>query len=327
MLQHLIVLHIIFACMESNDSTVCIQRLHHRANEVDGIIYGEDRAMAISAAMVPKKAEDDVDMLPTVVLPDDGRFIDILGKRLSSNASSHPGFFLVLNMFPKTFDCWTFEAYLPTCSNCCFWRLFQQYACLCFCISFRMCPHSAQLGNWKRAQLVKMYSSGCQPLTTCNLPKKEAFANGTWGCKTSRGTAGTVTSFGPQGELKCLESQKHLGNNGNIKRVPIICHQRTSESNLKWRLLVECLHDFIHLSLVDRMLLAEMDLMVCFSHLFLVNSPDRGPRFLGPSFSAIQNSLAVWPPRARCQGGETGSCRSSVLTHWSLEAGEKPLFV
>lgn len=38
-----------------------------------------------------------------------------------------------------------------------------------------------QLGNWKRAQLVKMYSSGCQPLTTCNLPKKEAFANGTWG--------------------------------------------------------------------------------------------------------------------------------------------------
>ena len=60
-------------------------------------------------------------------------------------------------------------------------------------------------------------------------------------------------------------------------------------------------------------MLAEMDLMVCFSHLFLVNSLDRGPRFLGPSFSAIQNSLAVWPPRARCQGGETGSCRSSVL--------------
>ena len=101
MLQHLIVLHIIFACMESNDSPVCIQMLHHRANEVDGIIYGEDRAMAISASMVPKKAEDDVDMLPTVVLPDDGRFIDILGKRLSSNASSHPGFFLVLLCFRR----------------------------------------------------------------------------------------------------------------------------------------------------------------------------------------------------------------------------------
>ena len=46
------------------------------------------------------------------------------------------------------------------------------------------------------------------------------------GCKTSRGTAGTVTSFGPQGELKCLESQKHLGNNGNINCAPIISHPK-----------------------------------------------------------------------------------------------------
>ena len=89
--------------MESNDSTVCIQMLHHRPNKVDGIIYGEDRAMAISASMVPQKAEDEVDVLSTVVLPDDGRFIDILGKRLSLNASSHAGFFLVVLCFLRLF--------------------------------------------------------------------------------------------------------------------------------------------------------------------------------------------------------------------------------
>lgn len=88
---------------------------------MDGIIYGEDRAMAISASMVPKQAKkDDVDMLSTVVLPDDGRFIDILGKTLSSNASSHPGFVLVLLCFRRLLIAEPLKAYLPTCSNGCF---------------------------------------------------------------------------------------------------------------------------------------------------------------------------------------------------------------
>ena len=58
-------------------------------------------------------------------------------------AQTHPVILILFGfvVFPKTFDCWTFEACLPTCSNGCFWRLFQQHACLCFCISFRMCPH------------------------------------------------------------------------------------------------------------------------------------------------------------------------------------------
>lgn len=132
------------------------------------------------------------------------------------------------------------------------WLLLKAFPAIClfmFLHFLRNVPSPRdQLGNWKRAQLVKMYSSGCQPLTTCNLPKMQplpvAFGDG----PNFQGTAGTVTSFGPQGELKCLESQKHLG---NIKHVPIIYHQKASESNLKWRLLVDCLPDFIHLSLVE----------------------------------------------------------------------------
>ena len=170
-----------------------------------------------------------------------------------------------------------------------------------------------QLGNWKRAQLVKMYSSGCQPLTTCNLPKKEAFANGTWGWpKLPEVPLGLWHLLVHKASWNAWKTRSTLETMETSTVHPSFLIQKTSESNLKWRLLVD-FYMILYICHLWMLLLAEMDLMVCFSHLFLVNSLDRGPRFLGPSFSAIQNSLAVWPPRARCQGGETGSCRWSVL--------------
>lgn len=306
MLQHLILLHMIFACMESNHSPVCIQMMHHRANEVDGIIYGEDRAMAISASMVPQKAEDDVDMLSTVVLPDDGRFIDILGKRLSSNAASHHGFFLVLLCFPKTFDWWTFEACLPSCSNGCFWRLFQQLARLWF-LHFLRNVHS----QWSVRKLEEG-STGedvffrMSTFDYLQLAKDVAFANGTWGCKTSKVPLGLWHLLVHKASWNAWKARSTLETSKMHPSFTIKKHQSQIWNGHTDTLLVDFLHDFMHLSLVE-------------AHLFLVNScsfyceqsrieigasPNRGARFLGPSFSAIQNSLAVWPPRARCQGGE-----------------------
>eukprot|EP00913_Durusdinium_trenchii_P005310 g4956.t1 len=46
---------------------------------VDGIIYSQDRALAIFASMQPPEA---LEALDTVVMPDDGRFIDVLGQKL-----------------------------------------------------------------------------------------------------------------------------------------------------------------------------------------------------------------------------------------------------
>lgn len=46
---------------------------------VDGIIYGQHRALAISASMRQVKSD-----VPCVVLPDDGRFIDVLGRKMGS---------------------------------------------------------------------------------------------------------------------------------------------------------------------------------------------------------------------------------------------------
>ena len=43
--------------------------------EVDGLIFGQDRAVSITASMVPPS------LGAAVVLPDDGRFVDILQKR------------------------------------------------------------------------------------------------------------------------------------------------------------------------------------------------------------------------------------------------------
>lgn len=88
-----------FASVEKAVDAMSVAMEDPAVDFVDGIIYGEDRAMAISASMVPKKAEDDVDMLPTVVLPDDGRFIDILGKKLEEGSTGEDVFFRM-----STFD-------------------------------------------------------------------------------------------------------------------------------------------------------------------------------------------------------------------------------
>ena len=47
-------------------------------SQVDGLIYGQHRAISIVASMT-----DDAETDKTVVLPDDGRFVDILGKILA----------------------------------------------------------------------------------------------------------------------------------------------------------------------------------------------------------------------------------------------------
>jgi len=44
--------------------------------KVDGLIFGQDRGMSITASMVPSPSRR-----AAVVLPDDGRFVDILQKR------------------------------------------------------------------------------------------------------------------------------------------------------------------------------------------------------------------------------------------------------
>ena len=54
----------------------CLDFLHH-VHVMPGIIYSQDRALAISASMQPP-----VDGLSRVMLPDDGRFIDVLGQKL-----------------------------------------------------------------------------------------------------------------------------------------------------------------------------------------------------------------------------------------------------
>ena len=45
--------------------------------KVDGLIFGQDRGMSITASMVPSPSRHGA----AVVLPDDGRFVDILQKR------------------------------------------------------------------------------------------------------------------------------------------------------------------------------------------------------------------------------------------------------
>lgn len=169
MLQHLIVLHMIFACMESNDSPVCIQMLggwHHlwwRSGHGNLCINGPEtgekgwRGYAVNSGIAwwwtfywyPGK--------------------DTELKRIQS---SWVRFGFVV--FPKTFDCWTFES---ISANLFKWLLLKAFPAICLFMFLHFLQNVPsprdQLGNWKRAQLVKMYSSGCQPLTTCNLPKMQ----------------------------------------------------------------------------------------------------------------------------------------------------------
>ncbi|CAL1145902.1 unnamed protein product [Cladocopium goreaui] len=69
---------------------------------VDGLIFGQDRGMSITASMVPSPSRR-----AAVVLPDDGRFVDILQKKLEERPAGQRDVSFVMSTFDYLYrwDC------------------------------------------------------------------------------------------------------------------------------------------------------------------------------------------------------------------------------